>query len=250
MLAIAAVATFFLTAIMAMAGVGAAFILVPIFLALGVEIHVAMATALLLNAISTSVSTTTFVRKRLVEWRLALPILIVAVALSPVGVHVSQGLDRHFLLWMFSGFLVFASLMMMLYSPKAAGIQRSARSQVLSGSALGGVAGFVGGLLGVGGGSIIVPALVGSGLEPKRASATASFVVVFASLTGFFAHATLSGIDYSLVGVTGIASAGGAALGAWLMSEKLKGQQLKYIIAIVLLATAAKIMWDLLISVD
>jgi hypothetical protein len=174
MLAIAAIATFFLTAIMAMAGVGAAFILVPIFLALGVEIHTAMATALLLNAISTSVSTTTFIRKRLVEWRLALPILIVAVALSPIGVHVSQGLDRHFLLWLFAGFLVFASLMMLLYAPKSSGTQRSARSQVLSGSALGGVAGFVGGLLGVGGGSIIVPALVGSGLEPKRASATAS----------------------------------------------------------------------------
>lgn len=118
MLTIAAIATFFLTAIMAMAGVGAAFILVPIFLALGTEIHAAMATALLLNAISTSVSTTTFIRKRLVEWRLALPILLVAVALSPVGVHVSQGLDRHFLLWLFSGFLIFASLMMLLYAPK------------------------------------------------------------------------------------------------------------------------------------
>ncbi|HBK6044790.1 TPA: sulfite exporter TauE/SafE family protein [Citrobacter freundii] len=149
MLAIAAVATFFLTAIMAMAGVGAAFILVPIFLALGVEIHAAMATALLLNAISTSVSTTTFIRKRLVEWRLALPILIVAVVLSPIGVHVSQRLDRHFLLWLFSGFLIFASLMMLLYAPKSSGIQRSARSQMLSSLSLGGVAGFVGGLLGV-----------------------------------------------------------------------------------------------------
>lgn len=246
MLTIAAIATFFLTAIMAMAGVGAAFILVPIFLALGTEIHAAMATALLLNAISTSVSTTTFIRKRLVEWRLALPILLVAVALSPVGVHVSQGLDRHFLLWLFSGFLIFASLMMLLYAPKPSVIQHSARNQMLSGSILGGVAGFVGGLLGVGGGSIIVPALVGSGLEPKRASATASFVVVFASLTGFFAHATLSGMDYSLVGATGVASAGGAALGAWLMSEKLKGQQLKYIIGLVLLGTAIKIIWGLL----
>ncbi|WP_315709722.1 sulfite exporter TauE/SafE family protein [Brenneria uluponensis] len=246
MLVIAAIATFFLTTIMAMAGVGAAFILVPIFLALGVEIHAAMATALLLNAISTSVSTATFIRKHLVEWRLAFPILIVAVVLSPVGVHVSQGLDRHLLLWLFSGFLIFASLMMLLYAPKPSGIQRSPRSKILSGLTLGGVAGFVGGLLGVGGGSIIVPALVGSGLDPKHASATASFVVVFASLTGFFAHTTLSGMDYSLVGVTGIASAGGAALGAWLMSEKLKGQQLKFIIGIVLLGTAIKIIWGLL----
>lgn len=245
MLAIAAIATFFLTAIMAMAGVGAAFILVPIFLALGVEIHAAMATALLLNAISTSVATTTFIRKRLVEWRLAIPILIVAVVLSPVGVSVSQDLDRQFLLWMFSGFLVFASLMMLMYSPKASKTEISPRGQMLRGMSLGGVAGFVGGLLGVGGGSIIVPALVGSGLEPKRASATASFVVVFASLTGFFAHATLSGMNYALVGSTGIASAAGAALGAWLMSEKLKSGQLKYVIGLVLLGTAAKIIWGL-----
>ncbi|AKH21692.1 sulfite exporter TauE/SafE family protein [Sedimenticola thiotaurini] len=241
MLTIAAIATFCLTAIMAMAGVGAAFILVPIFLALGVEIHAAMATALLLNAISTSVSTTTFIRKRLVEWRLAVPILIVAVALSPVGVSVSQGLDRQLLLWMFSGFLIFASLMMLIYSPKPAPATITPGSQLFRGMGLGGVAGFVGGLLGVGGGSIIVPTLVGSGVEPKRASATASFVVVFASLTGFFAHATLSEMDYALVGVTGLASALGAALGAWLMSEKLKSGQLKYIIAMVLLATAIKI---------
>lgn len=245
MLVIATVATFFLTAIMAMAGVGAAFILVPIFLALGVEIHAAMATALLLNAISTSVSTTTFIRKRLVEWRLAIPILIVAVVFSPIGVHVSQGLDRELLLWLFSGFLVFASLMMLLYSPKASKTRVSPQSQMLRGSGLGGIAGFVGGLLGVGGGSIIVPALVGSGLEPKRASATASFVVVFASLTGFLAHATLSGMNVALVGATGMASAAGAALGAWLMSEKLKSEQLKYIIGLVLLGTAVKIIWGL-----
>ncbi|MCH7346324.1 sulfite exporter TauE/SafE family protein [Aeromonas sp. MR7] len=246
MLAIAAVITFLLTTVMAMAGVGAAFILVPVFLALGVEIHSAMATALLLNAISTSISTTTFIRKRLVEWRLALPILVVAVLFSPFGVHVSQGLEGDFLLWLFSGFLVFASMMMLFYSPSTIGSQPNVIRQIFNGSILGGIAGFVGGLLGVGGGSIIVPALVGSGIEPKRASATASFVIVFASLTGFFAHATFSGMDYDLVLCTGFASAAGAALGAWLMTEKLKGKQLKYIIGFVLLGTAIKIIVDLI----
>lgn len=38
----------------------------------------------------------------------------------------------------------------------------------------------------------------------------------------------------------------GAAIGAWLMSEKLKCHQLKYVIGLVLLATAAKMVWDLL----
>lgn len=246
LIAIATASTLVLTAIMAMAGVGAAFILVPIFLALGVEIHAAMAVALLLNAISTSVSTATFVRKKLVVWKLAIPITVVAVILSPLGVHVSQGLDRHVLLWLFSGFLVFASLMMLLYTPKPSSRKSSVRTQVAQGSFIGGIAGFVGGLLGVGGGSIIVPALVGTGLDPKNASATASFAIVFASLTGFLAHATLSGVDTVLVGSTAAASMVGAALGAWLMSEKLKSHQLKYVIGVVLLATAAKMVWGLL----
>ena len=150
------------------------------------------------------------------------------------------------LLWLFSGFLVFASLMMLLYSPKPTGRKSSVRTQMVQGSTIGGIAGFVGGLLGVGGGSIIVPALVGTGLDPKNASATASFAIVFASLTGFLAHATLSGVDYVLVGSTAAASIAGAALGAWLMSEKLKSHQLKYVIGVVLLATAAKMVWGLL----
>lgn len=175
------------------------------------------------------------------EWRLALPILLVAVLFSPIGVHVSQGLDRQRLLWLFSAFLVFASLMMLFYRPKPSAVARSPRSQILRGSLLGGIAGFVGGLLGVGGGSIIVPSLVGSGVDPKRASATSSFVVVFACLVAFASHARLAVVDYALIGVTAIASASGAFLGAWLMSEKLKSHQLKYILGLVLLATSIKI---------
>lgn len=115
---IASTITFLLTSVMAMAGVGAAFILVPIFIALGIEIHTAMAVALLLNAISTSISSATFIRKKLVEWPLAMPILFAAVALSPLGVYASQSLDKHQLLWFFTAFLFFASIMMLFYSRK------------------------------------------------------------------------------------------------------------------------------------
>ncbi|RPH67098.1 MAG: hypothetical protein EHM83_02370 [Burkholderiales bacterium] len=45
MIAFAAVLTFVMTTVMAMAGAGAAFVLIPVFLALGVELHAAMATA-------------------------------------------------------------------------------------------------------------------------------------------------------------------------------------------------------------
>jgi len=70
--------------------------------------------------------------------------------------------------------------------------------------------------------------------------------VLFASLAGFLAHATVAQIGTSLLVSTAAASAAGAALGAWLASEKLRAEQLKRIIAIVLIAVAAKTAWGLL----
>jgi hypothetical protein len=246
MIALAALLTFLLTTVFAMAGVGAAFILIPVFLAFGVELHTAMATALLLNAIAMAVASVTFIRKGLVEWRLAIPMLVLAVLASPIGVHVAQGLDRTLLLWLFVAFLLFAAAMIFFYRPKVRGAQVSIREALILGLPVGALAGFVGGLLGVGGGNIIVPALVASGLEPKRASASASFVVLFASLAGFLAHVGVADIDTNLLVSTGFASAAGAALGAWLASVKLGGDQLKRIIVLVLIAVAIKTAWDLL----
>ena len=94
MLAIAALVTFVLTTVFSMAGLGAALILIPVFMAFGVEVHTAMATALLLNAVGMSIASATFIRKGLVEWRLVVPMLLVAVALSPVGVWAAHGLER------------------------------------------------------------------------------------------------------------------------------------------------------------
>jgi hypothetical protein len=105
MLALATLVTFVLTTIFSMAGVGAAVVLIPVFLAFGIELHTAMATALLLNAIGMTVASVTFIRKRLVEWRLVIPMSIIAVLASPLGVWVAQGLDRGPLLWLFVAFL-------------------------------------------------------------------------------------------------------------------------------------------------
>lgn len=246
MLATAAAVTFVLTAIFSMAGVGAAVVLIPVFLALEVELHTAMATALLLNAIGMIVASVTFIRNGLVEWRLVVPMLIVAVLASPLGVSVARGIERAPLLWLFVGFLLFAGLMMMFYQPVPRTERRTAAQALTLGLPVGALAGFIGGLLGVGGGNIIVPALVAAGPEPRWASASASFVVIFASLAGFAAHVPTAHVDPGLLGTTAAATIAGAALGAWLAGSRLRGNQLKRVIAVVLLAVAAKTGWGLL----
>ena len=245
---IAGILTFIFTALLTIAGVGAAFILIPVFIALHIDIHVAMAVALLLNSIAMSFASYSYIKSKLVLWKVAIPILIVATALSPVGAYVSQGLNAQILKWLFVGFLIFAGLMMLFYEPRERDVESSMSKQLIYGISIGAVAGFLGGLLGVGGGNIIIPVLVWMGINPKKASATTAFIVIFSSLSGFLGHATLGSIDMKLLVITAIASALGAVLGAWLMTEKLKRKQVKLIIGIVLIGIAAKMMWGLIIK--
>jgi uncharacterized membrane protein YfcA len=237
---VASVAAFVFTTVLTMAGVGAAFVLIPILVALGVDIHTAMATALLLNTVAMSVASVSFVRNGLVVWRLVLPMVATAVALSPLGVAISRGLDRTTLLVLFVAFLLLAAGMMLFYKPQARAESSSRAVQAIVGGLVGAVAGFVGGLLGVGGGNIIVPALVALGIDPRKASASASFTVIFASLSGFLSHMSMAHLAPSLLGSTGVATALGALLGSWLVSRKLSGAQLKRVIAVVLIAIAVK----------
>lgn len=245
--AIAGAITFVFTALLTIAGVGAAFILIPVFIALGIDVHVAMATALLLNSIAMIFASYRFIKSKLVMWKVAVPILIVATVLSPLGAYISTGLDRDILLWLFVAFLLFAACMMLFYKPVQKDKDSSKIKQIVSGVSVGAFAGFLGGLLGVGGGNFIVPVLVWLGYNPKKASATTSFIVIFSSISGFLGHATVGNISAPLLSFTAIGSAFGAIVGAWLMTEKLKREQVKLIIGFVLLGIAAKMIWNLLV---
>jgi len=70
--------------------------------------------------------------------------------------------------------------------------------------------------------------------------------VIFASLSGFLAHIQFAHIDPALLVVTALATLTGAASGAWLATERFTAPQLKRVIALVLLAVAAKTAWSLL----
>lgn len=239
------------TTILTVAGVGAAFILVPIYLALGIELHTAMSTALLLNGISMIFTSSTFAKEKLIFWRLALSVLIAATVLSPLGAYASQYVPRNNLLFLFILFLLFAATMMLFYKLGKAkkeilNNEETAKPKLILGLPVGGFVGFLGGLLGVGGGNIIVPTLVWLGIPPKQVSATTSFIVIFSSFAGFAGRASLGALDATLLIYTVVGSISGALLGAWLMTKKLQNKQVKIIIGILLYFIAVKMLIDLL----
>jgi hypothetical protein len=243
--ALAAAITFLFTTVLTIAGVGAAFILIPVFLALGIEIHEAMATALLLNSIAMAFACTRFVPARLVVFRTAVPILIVATVLSPLGAWTSQFVPVATLKWLFVGFLLFAATMMLFYHAQPREVEAGTGQLVGYGVGVGSAAGYLGGLLGVGGGNFIVPVLVWLGFDPKKASATTAFIVIFSSLSGFLGHTAVGHINTGLLGLTALGSIAGAVLGAWLMQKKLASRQVKMVIGVILYGIALNMIWGL-----
>jgi uncharacterized membrane protein YfcA len=245
-LVLASLIVFGFTTVLTIAGVGAAFIIIPAFYWLGVPLKEAMATALLLNGISMSIASITYIKNKLVAFGTAVPIILVASVLSPLGAYSTKFVSRTTLLWLFVGFLVFAGSMMLFFKAKKKEVPRSRVQEIGTGASVGGVAGYLGGLLGVGGGNFIVPALVWLGFDPKKASGTTSFIVIFSSLAGFLGHMAMGQVDFWLLALSALGSVAGAYLGAWLMAGKLQSAQVKAVIGVVLYLIAAKMLWGLL----
>src|ERR1035437_1952682 len=112
---VSAVIVFVFSGLLAMAGLGAAFLFVPLFYYLGVPLAEATPTALMLNVVSLLFATINYWRGKLINWRVGLPVMIAAVILSPVGALLTQHVNKTVLLAMFAAFLVFAGVMMLFY---------------------------------------------------------------------------------------------------------------------------------------
>jgi hypothetical protein len=243
---VSAISVFVFSGLLAMAGIGAAFLFVPLFYYLGVPLAEATSTALLLNVVSLMFAAFNYWRGKLINWRVGLPVLIAAVILSPFGARLTPYVNKNLLLSLFAAFLVFAGFMMLFYRAKSREQPLGRCTEISAGAGVGAVAGFLGGLLGVGGGNFVLPVLNWMGLDAKVAAGTTALVVVFSSLSGFLGHVTLGGLDPLFVGLMALMAAGGSIVGSQLMKTQISSAQLKRIIGVLLWLIAAKMIFDLI----
>ncbi len=215
---------------------------------LGVPLREAMATALLLNVFAMGVAAIAYIRKGLVVFKVAVPMLIIGSIMSPLGARTNQFLPIPLLKWLFVIFLLFASARVLFFGKSAAKdvTQAPLKKLIGWGCTIGGSAGFIGGLLGIGGGNIIVPLLIIVGFDSKKASATTCFIVIFTSFFGFLGFATLGNVNWAFLGVTLVACISATLLGAYLMTAKLNQVQVNQVIGWVLFVAAAKMIHSLL----
>lgn len=101
--------------------------------------------------------------------------------------------------------------------------------------------GFLGGLFGVGGGTIFVPLLMLlKGFDIHRAVGTSLLIIIFTALSGAFFHSRAGMVDWKAAAILGVFS----ILGVWLgtkLSLKLDAVALQRIFAVFLVLIAIKL---------
>lgn len=246
-----AVIVFFLAVIFSMLGLGGSLVYVPLFYWLGIDMLIAIPTALLLNGITASSAAITYYRKKMIDLQMAAPFVLASTIGAPIGAYFTKFITIETLLWILSTVLIFAGARMLFSGKKNADAQISAtsinkRKSFAIGISFGFVIGVTAGLLGVGGGIFIVPILIALGYETKRASATSAFIVLFSSFSGFFGHLTTGHLDMTLMIYTALAAFLGGQVGSYLMHSKMKSETIKKMFGVVLWIMAIKIVYGLL----
>ena len=226
-----------------MLGLGGALIYVPVLKWAGFPVkEVAIPLALLLNGLTTLIALIAYFKNKLVDVKGGLAMTISAFLFAPVGAVVSDKLPVNFLLILFSAAVLVAAGRMLLMSkmPEPKQIM-SFKKRAIIGAIIGSFAGFMAGLLGIGGGFIMAPLLMWMGYETKKAAATSAFAVTFSSFSGFLGHVSQGHFEVTLTIILSIAVILGAFLGSNFLVNKAKTSRVKQIFAIVLLAIAVKI---------
>ena len=243
--------------IMGLTGAGGGILAVPL---LGFGLHLSVAETgpigLLAVGIAAAMGAIIGLRSGIVRYRAALLIASTGVLLAPVGIWLAQRLDTRILSGMFAvvllwiAFRTFKEAQKNEIQSKALGTQppcirdtvsgrfiwtsRCARALSISGS----IAGMLSGLLGVGGGFVMVPALKRyTDLPAQSVVATSLAVIALVSLAGVLASLSAGHFETAVALPFTAGGLAGMGIGSWL-SSRLSPRYLKYAFAFICLAVA------------
>jgi len=229
--------------ILTMVGLGGGLVFSPLFILLGFPVSTAVSASLFLNGIAAVSAAITYFRKKMIDFRTALPLLISSSLAAPLGALLTSRIDLRIFTGTMAGVVLLAALRMIFSSkPEPESAEISYTVKLIGGAIIGLVVGVMAGLLGIGGGVFIVPLLIYALKMPtKTAAATSIFIVVFSSFSGFLTHISLAGTDWKFILLAAIFSFSGGQLGSKIMSEKLKGKVVRRIFGVVLIVFAFKL---------
>jgi len=232
-----ALSTFF-----ALGGVGSAVALVPILHMLGINFNLSKAIGLFVNTSTTITATIMNLKRKVLDIKFALPLALSLVITAPIGAYLSKYIPQIYVKYLFIAFLIFAGSML-LFGKKEAKFKYTKKWIMIL---LGAIVGVISGLLGIGGGSLLMPLLILLGFDAKKLAVAMSFVIPFSTFSAFLTYLSIVKIDWILLGVATIAAILGGYIGNYIMHFHLNQKQIKKIIGVMLYLIAIKMLIELL----
>jgi len=232
-----ALSTFF-----ALGGVGSAVALVPVLHMLGIDFNLSKAVGLFVNTSTTITATIMNLKRKVLDIKFALPLALSLVITAPFGAYLSKYIPQIYVKYLFIAFLLFAGSML-LFGKKEAKFKYT-KTWVMV--VLGAIVGVISGLLGIGGGSLLMPLLILLGFDAKKLAVAMSFVIPFSTFSAFLTYMSIVKIDWTLLGVATVAAILGGYIGNYIMHFHLNQKQIKKIIGVMLYIIAIKMLWGML----
>ncbi len=223
-------------------GLGGGVLIVPLLTGvLKVDQHQAHGTSIVAVALTAIVGSVAYALGGEVDWGAALLLAVTAMVAARLGAKSTKRLRARVLRRVFGLFLLLVAFVLPFknrlphVAAGGAGVY-SALILLLAGA----LAGFLSGLLGIGGGTVMVPALVlGAGLPQHLAQGTSLAAMVLPSLIGAYTHLQHGNVRLDLV--PGLLL--GVALGAFLGGQVALGipeETLRLIFAVILVGMAIR----------
>jgi uncharacterized membrane protein YfcA len=262
-----------------MFGVGGGFLITPLLFFIGVPPAVAVATGANQVVASSVSGVLAQMRRKAVDFRMGTVLLVGGMAGSAVGIAVFQWMTRLgqvdlfvqlsyvLFLGLIGAMMLQESLRAWFRSQQGGPVRRShvhtwvhglplkmkfrasgLYISVLPPLAVGALVGFLAAIMGVGGGFVMVPAMIYLlGMPTKVVVGTSLFQIIFVTAFTTLMHAVTSQtVDILLALLLIIGGVIGAQIGTTI-GVRLKAEQLRILLALLVLAVAIKIALDLLI---
>ncbi|HNN83424.1 MAG TPA: sulfite exporter TauE/SafE family protein [Accumulibacter sp.] len=237
MLTVALALAFVIGILLGLLGGGGSILMVPVLLyVLRMEPKSALASTQVILAATSAVAVVVHARASRVVFSVGTAFGIAGMAGAYLGGRTARSVPTKLLLLGFTA-LMAISAVAMLRRRSAAATERPPPSLV-RGAAVGSATGFLAGLLGVGGGFLIVPALTElGGLPMDRAIGTSLFVITLQASMGALGYLAHASVRWDVVPVLALVMALGSTAGG-LLSKRISVAALRRSFAILILIVA------------
>jgi uncharacterized membrane protein YfcA len=197
-------------------GVGGGIVMTPgIQVLLRAEPIVALATPLPVILPTALTGAFTYRRAGEVDVRAAAWIVLAGLPASAIGAQTAEVVDTHVLLIVTAVLLAWQAVGILRDARRTTRATEPRRSSVPALASIGVAAGFVSGLLGIGGGIVMVPLMAGWLAMPlKRALGTSLAAIVALVVPGTVVHALNGNVDWSIFAALTVGAVPGARIGA------------------------------------